>query len=168
MKILFEEFKSRNFVFGGMPDGGAQSIRIHNKFLINPFFSFYNIDLIKPTLSQKINKEKVLTNLSDENSTYLDECLKKTVSSSDVDIKFNIDKFEPYYSLFTHILANNRIMYFISKNYNIDDLTPLTGIHVDDAEDKNLVCLHSWYARDNTKKNLDRIYKIYQKALSME
>lgn len=40
---VFAAFKEGRFVFAGMPDGGCVPIRSHNKYLVNPFFSMFDV-----------------------------------------------------------------------------------------------------------------------------
>ena len=95
-----------------MPDGHAP-LRVHNYYLINPFFSFWNVSLFKDfDFSKKMTN--VLTKLDDVNLKELTDVVKDMNDN----VIFKLDNFEIYYPLFSNIamhVPGFRIKYLHAK-----------------------------------------------------
>ena len=154
------KFQIGEFAFAGMPDGGCVPIRIHNKFLINPFFSIFNVQKCIDNLN-KISLINImpLTKLDFNNSKYLEMTLSKCPNA--FESKFQIDDFENYYKLFTLLAKKQKIMYLVAGQIHCS-MDPVTAIYDDVALEQNIICLHSWHARKTNQKNLKRIRQIYE------
>lgn len=160
LKNMFVKFQNEGFVFAGMPDGGCIPIRIHNKFLINPFFSMFNVKKCMDNLNKiQLTNVKPLNRLDANNLNYLEMILAKCPNA--YESKFQIDNHENYYKLFTALAFNQKIMYLIASQLN-HNKNPITAIYNDKALEQNIVCLHSWYARKNDQQNLERIKSVYE------
>ena len=160
LKSIFSKFQNGNFIFAGMPDGGCVPTRMHNKFLINPFFSMFNIKLCNENFNNySIDKIKILDKLDFINQKNLEITLSKCPNA--FESKFQIDNFENYYKLFSLLAINQKIMYLIAGQIN-NNTNPTTAIYNDSVDEQNIVCLHSWYARKTDSENLKRIKKIYE------
>lgn len=160
LKNIFTKFKNGGFAFAGMPDGGCVPVRIHNKFLINPFFSMFNVSLCNENLNyEKLYSAKVLSSLDDVNLRNLESTLSQCPNAAES--KFSIDCFENYYKLFSQLAVNHKIMYLIAGQLPCK-MSPVTVIYDGIAENKNAVCIHSWYARKTDKINMSRIRDIFQ------
>jgi hypothetical protein len=94
----FNKFIKLNYICSGIPDGGCIPIRSHNKYAINPFFSFFNIDIISKIdytdMIFDLNTDKIL----DINVYNCNICIKKCPHSNLSTTTY--DKFEPYYDMF--------------------------------------------------------------------
>lgn len=166
LKSIFRKFKIGEFVFAGMPDGGCVPTRQHNKFLINPFFSMFDVRrCVKNLDSQSISTVKPLTSLDSVNLKYLEIVLAKCPNA--LESKFQIDNFENYYKLFTALAFEQKIMYLIAGQLKCN-MNPTTAIYDDAATEQNIVCLHSWFARKLDKQNLERIHSIYELSKTLK
>ena len=166
LKSIFRKFKTGEFVFAGMPDGGCVPIRGHNKFLINPFFSMFDVRRCMKNLDrQSISAVKPLTSLDPVNLKYLETVLAKCPNAPES--KFQIDNFENYYKLFTALAFEQKIMYLIAGQLKCN-MNPTTAIYDDKITEQNMVCLHSWFARKLDKQNLERIHSIYELSKTLK
>ena len=166
LKSIFRKFKIGEFAFAGMPDGGCVPTRQHNKFLINPFFSMFNVRRCAKNLdSQSISIVNPLTSLDFVNLKYLKTVLAKCPNA--LESKFQIDNFENYYKLFTALAFEQKIMYLIAGQLKCN-MNPTTAIYDDTVIEQNIVCLHSWFARKLDKQNLERIRSIYELSKTLK
>ena len=124
----------------------------------------FNVKKCEKNLDIKDDKKKIF-NLDRENRKLLDDVLKRC-PKSDTSVS-SIDDFEPYYILFSKLGFNgNKIMYMLADEFQCG-LDPSTGIYVNEVRNENLVCIHSWYARERNGRNIERIRKLYQISLNM-
>lgn len=159
---LFKQFIGGGYVFAGMPDGHAP-LRVHNYYLINPFFSFWNVSLFKDfDFSKKTTN--ILTKLDDVNLKELTDVVKDMNDN----VKFKLDNFEIYYTLFSNIamhVPGFKIKYFYAKL--LPQIAPFcTGIFLN-KDEQIPICVHSWFARKKDQNNKTRIQKIYNYAVNI-
>lgn len=107
----------------------------------------------------------ILTTLDKDNMDRLNNVLQYMKIDQPI---FKIDNFERYYALFSQIIKHKKdfkIKYLFAKN-NPHIATNATGIYYK-HDDEIPICLHSWYSRDTSKQNYDRIFKIYSYAKTL-
>lgn len=163
---LMDYMNENDIAVCGMPDGGV-ACRGHNPFVINPFFSVFNVRLLR----QNINKYKwggvksavKLFNYEAHKAQMEASFPWQLVDRSYADV--DDDHFEPYYAFFLWLCGTQRTLYLRAETWQEDGLSTLLY-----NQDNVPLVLHTWYSREYNKDayHTERINRVIEYAHTVQ
>ena len=163
---LMDYMNENDIAVCGMPDGGV-ACRDHNPFVINPFFSVFNVRQLKRNVNKyQQGGVKMAVNMFNYelHKAQMEASFPwSLVDRSHADI--NDDDFEPYYDFFLWLCGTQRTLYLQAETWREDGLSTLLY-----NQDTQPLVLHTWYSRAYNKDpyHTERINRVIAYAREMQ
>jgi hypothetical protein len=139
---ILDHMEKNGYVCGGMPDGGAVSIRFHNPVACNPFFLIVH----RKALLQAYAEEPDVMSCawSDEYERYTPSFVRES------GLPYAYDQFEQYYPFFNWICKSRMPTLYLQAETWSKEPEGITTLLQD--SDKRPFLLHTWYSREYSFK----------------